>query len=519
MSIQIPQEKLERIDQLIISFKQNLIKEGTHAFEQIIARHENLDIYFLAIFYHRGSYSYVFPSFASEAGLEKVTREYSIHSSIPFEEQKTSLRWNLADSPHHDRSEESFSMNETDKVILELTNLTDWILYDLLAIHPDSYSEISDLSLEYTIKTHKQIHQALIEAVNEIAKTPVIDAFINKTKCIIGIAAGDEDYDQMLENVCQTNPPENLTRIKKDIGNIDAGEQHILLYDQQTQELDSNPPKTSLTIDDFVDVIKNFKPKFEERDGAIFLKRDADNIYSDVSQGENYYNRIEAFELLKDSPHYEEMYRLFGHFTGKNFEKDDLLPQFLRAIRDKICRALSRTFPQKSFYIYMIVDRTCLHYISFFQNRHDGFFPEMKLTNNKIMFEGVREMVLLGNSSPSLKLPCILFKDKGLFYIQVYGIYFKIIFTELTVHEKSIITASEYSYEDAIEKAKTAMTEQINIASERGELTSFDVIDYPFEFVRKDDELILTEENTEDWSFAEKLIEIEIFPEFLKMYL
>lgn len=112
---------------------------------------------------------------------------------------------------------------------------------------------------------------------------------------------------------------------------------------------------------------------FIEKDNAVFLNTKHDfPLYADYLRKAQA-NRIEIWSLLKQSKHFDEMYKLFGGMTGKNFDEFDLLKIIVRRMVNKLGKSLKDAYPNKFFKVFMSIDRYALHRIEFCEERHDDF--------------------------------------------------------------------------------------------------------------------------------------------------
>ncbi|MCW9708722.1 hypothetical protein [Fodinibius salsisoli] len=218
---------------------------------------------------------------------------------------------------------------------------------------------------------------AVRTALKKVRKTPVIQTFLEDSTCVISLSAGDIDEEIILDDIKFINGKEAWKRVEQE--STRAMEASALASDRWEEKLEQereNPPTTNLTIDDFAELIEQFKPEFMEMDGGVFVKRTYDYPLLGDSESEALANRFKLMELLKSSAHYEELDRLYGYFKGVNFSEGDLLPTLCDAFVEKLGNRLKMAFGDRSFKTYMVVDRSTLYHFTFCTERDDGYkFP------------------------------------------------------------------------------------------------------------------------------------------------
>ncbi|WP_444932158.1 DUF4303 domain-containing protein [Microbulbifer sp. SSSA002] len=447
-------------------------KETGDAFKRFIADYAEHNIYSLYLYHNGDCTSYLFPSLTSEKGLDYVAQAYYKHSQLSLEDNRTQLRWSPCDSPYHTESETALKQTET--LLQKLSNTI-----DRAGEHAAKYLNIdpcSDKFYDLHREVSEKIHQALIQQLKEIALLPEISEYIKRTGCVIWITAGDTSHDP-IEDIAKIHNRSVADKIQQEMeeGYRLSSIDHELQTQHAEQEKES-PTPPSFCLSDFDALLEKFNPSFFDEDGGIYLKQhtEQDFFRNGSSESEAAQNRLNLMSLLKESPFYEEIDKLYGHFIGAEFKKDDFLPSIGRRFALKLGDILQQEFPQKSFIIHMEVSRNSLSRIEFFQNRHDGFMPGFKSAQTK---EGVKEVWLIGSKPASVKFPVGVFASEGKAYAQVFGIVSNKLLTNKSLSEHNVICEGS-DYDQAYHHAKEALLEHLNESYNKAHL-DFDCVHYP----------------------------------------
>lgn len=368
---------------VLIELDKAVEQEAAMAFRTIIARYPTLSIYSLGLYYDAGAWAYLFPTFASEQGLAHVAKSHAFHSPASPEQEQIALRWSPCDSPHHNDGQLEDAMPETQAALEDLGQLLEAADPRLELIEwPADFAKDRNSFHGFLANVHLMARAAVGSALRRVYAAPDLNDFFQSTGCALTLNAGDISNEEFLENLRALNSAQTFARVAQEVAAADAMHELVHRLWVQKQEADRvNPPTTSLTPDDFSDLIEGFEPVFVEAEGAVYLGHVPPVGFAGTSESEALANRIRLMAFLEASPHYEELDRLFGHFIGNQFKPDDLLPVISRALVQKLGRRLMAAFPDRTFRVYMIVDRNALYHISFVSQRDDGFefllVPEM----------------------------------------------------------------------------------------------------------------------------------------------
>lgn len=473
----LPAEYQQSITRIIQMLKETLIGEAARAFSEILASQAEQDIYSLSLYYSAGSWNYIFPTVASEHGLEQVTQEFVKHSPLTLEQQKIALRWSLTDSPHHGDSEMEGLLPMTHLLLDELESLIAKADPETGSIAwPENNDKGYDNFYDLIIEIHSLIHDAVVEALIEIARVPEIAEYRSKRQCVISLSAVDLSEDDFLEDVKKINGVETYLVVRDEFDQATQLEDDTgVLWEDKLSYNQNNSPSTDLILENFLDVINNFSPSFKVVDGGVFVNRDEYIDLTPDSAGEADANRFELMELLQDSPHFEEIDRLYGHFIANNFAADDLLPSIGRALTNRLEILLLKAFPERSFFVSLSVQRHSLYFFTFWQNRQDGFTPWLKYYS---LDSGVTELNCIGPLPPTLILPCGLFRVMGLYIAQAYGFPVTSFESNRGNDKRPIAASSPISYQKALaELEKISLTYFDKVFVE--DRLNLKVIEYP----------------------------------------
>ncbi|WP_288130041.1 DUF4303 domain-containing protein [Microbulbifer sp.] len=363
-------------------------KESRQAFLEIIDTSKNLHLYSIGLYYSAGSWSYLCPTYASEEGLTHAAENALRHSPASVQEIKASLRWSPCDSPHHDEERLEQMMPETESLLNSLGSFCDE--FDPY-IAPHLWPEGSDDEIYYNLirDAHERIRVAVTEGMDNAVQDESLKKFFETTKCALILTAGDISESDFLRNIKPLNDYEAFYRVSIDLAEASDAQTTInALWKIKEHQEKENPPTTDLTIDNFREVLDSFSPEFLVSDGAIFLNEAQGFVTSEINLAEEMHNRIKLMEVLRESPHYEEMDKLYGHFIGKQFSPEDLLPCIARDLTFKLGKMLADRFISKTFRVMMVVDRNSLYYITFHCKRDDGYeFKMMELQPRDGVYE------------------------------------------------------------------------------------------------------------------------------------
>lgn len=345
--------------------------DGEALFKSIIRANTDLDIYHLGLFYHSGDWSYCFPTFSSHQGLARVIEHYQRHSVISPEEQSVLLRWSIGDSPHHNDDRYNDFYYKLDVVLREIEGTLDESeeFFDFMNNEIDYYDFLSDV---YTL-----CWNAVTHALKEIRRIPEISNYCDEKNCVISLYGTDESTEIWLRSIEIINGKSIFTVVAHELS--EANE--VCLRDMALREIKEeegrvNPPQPSFTMTDLLPVLEEFDPAcMVSDDGAILCKAATREFYdySNMSETEDKCNWIEIFKLLSASKHYDEIDKLYGHFSGPEFKQDNIITQFACLIVKKLSDYLRAEFPNYRFFILMKVDRMSRSLITFFRDRGDGY--------------------------------------------------------------------------------------------------------------------------------------------------
>ncbi|WP_226661393.1 DUF4303 domain-containing protein [Microbulbifer aggregans] len=461
----------ENINTLLGALASSVKQEASSAFKKILTEYGGESIYSLYLYHNGDCTSYLFPGFNSENGLNHVAKLYSRHSQISFDENRMLLRWSPCDSPYHGDHESD--LKKTEQILSELSKAA-----DEASDHALKYLNIepySDCAYELSREISKKIHDMLVEQLREISRLPDIAEYIQKTDCVVWITAGDTS-DDPVEDIARIHDESVACKVKQEM--VEGERLSEIDYELQTQNAmkeAGNPSVPSFDISDFDPVVDEFNPEFVEHNGGIYLKGVDENAFLDASsRSEASHNIFDLMRLLKKSPFYDEIEKLYGHFIGAEFKKDDFLPEIGRKFSFKLRQLLSEVYPDRSFTIYMEVSRGSQSRIQFFQNRQDGYTPAFK---SNLVKEGVRESWLIGSKPPSVRFPVGFFVDDGKAVAQVFGMVANTIRTNRSLSEHSVVCEG-IDYDQASHIAREALLEHLNSSFHESHL-EFDCVHYP----------------------------------------
>jgi len=368
-----PQKLQDELFPVFAKLEETIAEEFKASCKTIIANNPSLHLYSLGLYYH--SWNYMLPTYFSEEGLEQVAKSYAESSEADIELEKKSLRWSPCDSPHHGEDELEYMMPKTEALLQEFSSTID--LADPMYQQyqwPKAYQDDSELYYDFISELHNKYEEIVISAMNKIWENKHLHDFFVKDDCALTLNAGDSSYEDFLRHAKKLNSKKTTQKLTQEIQDWHEVSKELskIRRDKQQQEL-ANPPTTALTLADFQDVIDNFNPSFKEVDGGIFLDIEHDYPLFGSSEREASANRIPLMEALEASPHYKELHKLYGHYMGPAFKKDDLLPCLCRALVNKLGNALTEKYSNSAFSVYMCVDRNTLYYITFISYRNDGY--------------------------------------------------------------------------------------------------------------------------------------------------
>lgn len=510
---QIPAHQRDNILAEIANLESIVTREGTEAFAAIIKQYGDDNIYALALYYAAGSWGYLMPTLATEKGLEYAAADYTKHSPLSLDQEKQSLRWSPCDSPYHGSSELDAMMPETATSLLELEALWSEAQAWLFDNESDDDAEDGlDRGYKLVAEIHDLIHASVIKALSDMANTSAVRAYKEKTHCVICLNAGDISQEDFLRDVKALNPESVYLSVQAELEQADQiSKLEPELWEKKRNEEKKNPPTTKLILKDFEDIIENFSPSFKQLDDSIIIESDKEHFGYPGSAYECAFNRFNLMEILQASPHFEELDKLFGHFIGENFKKDDLLPQIGRALVIKLGELLSRSFPGRSFYTHLVVNRNELYRFAFVLNRQDGYTFDMKCAS---INEGVHELRRIGPLPATIKVPCGFLQDNGQYLVQIFGIEGNKLFTEKSLHKEILLAGSDTSFEDAKQAARDLILDHLNNGFNNSHL-DINEIAYPDEFARIKIVTDTPPPSEARFSYIETWDEVEVSPDFL----
>ena len=383
---QLPEDVQEKINNELQRLQGIVGRESIDVFKQLIEKCGEEEIYNLGLYYPAGSWGYLIPTISTKRGLNWSVTHHIRHSPLSLEEASTMLRWSPCDSPYHSDGEIDVMMPDTEDALQDWEELIS-SLEEYVGGEP-YYQLINEI--------HQMIHDVVIDALKKSTLVPEVKSYREAHEdCMITLSAGDLSDEEFLADVKAINGDAAFEKVSEELSQ--AHEMYFLEDEKWQEKLEQekeNPPTTSLVIEDFAKIVEKFEPQFKEDDGAIYVVKDEEYWGGNDSSSEGQFNRFELMRILSNSPHYDELDKLFGHFLGVNFQKNDLLPQICRALVKKLEQLLVKQFPSKEFCIYLCVDRSSLYYFTFFQNRHDS---RSEITPWSYGSEdGVHEMIYVG---------------------------------------------------------------------------------------------------------------------------
>lgn len=457
---------------LIDQLHDRIHAEAEAAFLAIIDEFSSHEIYSLMLYFTGGSWSYLFPSILTEQGLDRVAEEYTKHSVLSFEENRSSLRWSPCDSPYHGTQPFLSMMPQTEQILESLTQRLEEIDVDMMT--SDGGTGFED-SLEFSHFTYDLIHQRVVSALVKVAAHGRIKTFMDKTGCVITLDAGDWSRDNFLDDLQRINGQSAHDRVLSELELMDEiSERQFHLNNEKMKQDMANPPVIGLTLEDFSALIENFNPALICEDGIVVSKSAAGVVGLHESTMQEAYNRIGLMDILRESPHFDEIDRLFGHFLGSNFQDNDLLPQIGRALVSRLAGKILHSWPDYSFFTHLSVDRNQLYRISFVKNQQDGY-TFMAKTN--LPLEGVQEVRQYGSVPATVKLPVGLFTEDDIFFAQMFGIVTSRLHTLRSGHDKVLLASSTKSYDEAKKHLMEMAIEHLDKALLENDLF-FDSISY-----------------------------------------
>ncbi|MCW8126623.1 hypothetical protein [Microbulbifer halophilus] len=387
---------------LLETLHQCVETESRKSFQEIIEQNSHLRIYSLGLYYSAGSWSYLCPTYASEEGLAHSAGVSARHSPADEEDLKVTLRWSPCDSPHHAEEKLESMMPETEAALDHIRDFFDSIdpLYA-----PKSWPKgsISEDYYQLIREAHEEIRSTVILALQASLKDQPLRDFFDSRHCALTLNAGEISASDFLKNIKPLNNPETFSRVAIEI--VEASEAQAVedaLWNLKMREEAENPPTTDLKVGDFSKVIEGFSPAFITHGDSVFLDIERDRPLSEGNLSEEMENRIELMQLLKTSPHFEELDKLYGHFIGNQFETEDLLPCIARELTINLGKALAAQFADRTFRVLMVVDRHSLYYITLCCKRNDSH--EFNALEHKV-FGGVYEVYEFSGNRISLVSP------------------------------------------------------------------------------------------------------------------
>lgn len=396
--MEISQQNQAEIDALISQVQKTFIQECTNAFEHIIQKYSEENIYLLSVNFTDNGGANLLPIFSSEKGLEEAYEEELSFSPLPKEIAKKMIKWDLNTNPYlhsYEMGEELKEfMQKTDELLLSLIKKVESSIQELSTPNEDNpYNFFSDEQLAIHIQYLSVINNALADTLNEVSKTPVIQSFLETKNCAIGLYNSYDDLETIILKLKKTNSTERMANIEKDYSEMEE----IYNLQEELYENQTESENISLSIEDFKNEIEAWQPEFIIDGDFIYLKKDPQNYGTKEnpvidSHTESLANKIKPLDLLKNSPHYDEVYQLQLQQSSLPFDRNTLLPQIFMEFREKLFVAIETQFPDKHMFVFMIMEDVMSHYITFFQQREDNFSEEIKNSGSGY---GFKEIALL----------------------------------------------------------------------------------------------------------------------------
>lgn len=202
---QLPTDLTSSINKTILKLKKRLITEGIKHFEHIIAEFGAEKIYALSFYYSAGDWGYIVPTFATEQGLEEISKGCDA-------ENKQLIRWSPCDS-HHPAAHGFHFSNKMNEILHELRMFTDEAS-DYIKEKKLPNKDNRAAYITVIIEIHQLIHDHVIEALQQVALAPKVVEYVEKHRCLIVLEAGDMDPDVLAQDLVTLNGEAAITAMK-----------------------------------------------------------------------------------------------------------------------------------------------------------------------------------------------------------------------------------------------------------------------------------------------------------------
>ena len=348
-SIQSPKNDLE-FD--FNDFEEQIFQFAQESFERIFSECDQ-QIYALTLYYSGPNWSYLFPSFNTEEGLELTAQEKDALSPHSAENKAQMYRWCPYDWRYHLACE---SWGEALDPLLDKVRSFGHDLHE--STGNEAYQQFTSA-----------LEQRAIQALRRTCQLPEIQARWDRGELLlINLLDWDSGNDVDVSRAEAIGNPAWVmeTYTKGSLLTEDLYETHF--------EGLSDTPAPDVSPESLLPWVKKYNPDFKLEDGILTLNKadSAPCLDADPGEYELRENTIEILELLEGHPHFSELSAYYNSLAFRRSKSGDPLFEFGRTLAHHILEKLQVQFPDSRFLAVLPgKNRLCLHV---FTDR--GILPE-----------------------------------------------------------------------------------------------------------------------------------------------
>lgn len=390
----LPAARQTELENLFITIDGLVREHMPRLIRRIFAEEKDKSIYHIGLFYAGGSWGYCIPTFSTACGLRAIAERYAKRGHVTVDEYESILRWSFGDSPYHDDKRYRDELASLDE---RLSQFSDWCYDDTGIDAAIAAAELDDEDDVLLIETvHNRCWDMVTKALHDVIQAPEIQPEIERHNCVISLCAGDQEQETWLAGIAIIHDQSVASRVRQELHvGYRLAEKDYALSQAHLKAEEDNPTQPSFQLDDLLPILDTFEPELTYIHECVVWAKNAEYVDSldTSSEIESRLNRIPIMEILKDSPHYEEIDRLYGYFIGPEFDEQHILAKFIKLASEKVCALLKRKYPEMSFEVYYILSRSSLSFLTFRTKRNDDFVYSRYVSEG---LGGVEDVVVVG---------------------------------------------------------------------------------------------------------------------------